>query len=183
MSLRRILTVIETLGRGGAERLLLTQHRHLDPARFEGHVVALFEPTPLASELEEAGVLVTRLGLPGPLALPLASLTMVPPGGSGVVAEMPASSSARALANEAWPLAWLRFTGFSGDTRLSPWCRGTPSTLGVGTVSHFSWCQPRPSIHSPGFAVRAASATMETISSQVLACVRSRIIWARPRPV
>ncbi len=72
MTARRILTVIETLGRGGAERLLVTQHRHLDGDRFRAMVVALFEPTPLAAELEAAGAQVERLALPGPRAFPTA---------------------------------------------------------------------------------------------------------------
>ena len=32
---------------------------------------------------------------------------------------MPASSIAFAFANVAWPLAWRRMTGLSGDTLLS----------------------------------------------------------------
>ena len=52
-----------------------------------------------------------------------------------------------------------------GDTRSSDACVGKPSTFGVGAAVHFSWCQPRPRIHSPGFAVFTASATIATISS------------------
>jgi len=72
LTVRRVLSVIETLGRGGAERLLVTQHRHLDPKRFATQVVALFEPTPLAEELADCGVSVVRMALPGPRSLPIA---------------------------------------------------------------------------------------------------------------
>ncbi len=72
----RILSVIETLGRGGAEKLLVTQHRHLDAARFRCMVVALFEPTPLAGDLQAAGATVERLALPGPRSLATAVLRL-----------------------------------------------------------------------------------------------------------
>ena len=57
----------------------------------------------------------------------------------------------------------------SGDTLLSESCSGKPSTAPAGAFVHFSWCQPRPSTHSPGFTVGTASATIETMSSHVLA--------------
>lgn len=56
----RVLSVIESLGRGGAERLLVTLHRHL-PDRFEPSVVSLFGPDPLSGEIEATGARVHRL--------------------------------------------------------------------------------------------------------------------------
>ena len=63
---RRVLNVIETLGLGGAERLLVTTHRHLDRCFVESEVACLFGPNPLAGELREAGVRVHELELRGP---------------------------------------------------------------------------------------------------------------------
>lgn len=63
---RRVLNVIETLGLGGAERLLVTTHRHLDRRFVESEVACLFGPNPLAGELREAGVRVHELELRGP---------------------------------------------------------------------------------------------------------------------
>jgi len=63
---RRVLNVIETLGFGGAERLLETTHRHLDRTRFEPAVACLFGPNPLAEELRRIDVQVYELGLSGP---------------------------------------------------------------------------------------------------------------------
>ena len=60
---------------------------------------------------------------------------------------------------------------------------GKPSTAGWGGWSHFSWCQPRPRIHSPGRALAAASLTMATTSSQFLTRVRFRTMRASPTPV
>jgi hypothetical protein len=95
---------------------------------------------------------------------------------------MPSASRARAFTIKAWPLAWVRTTGLAGLACESWWCRGTPSTWGSGRRCHFSWCQPRPRIQAPGFAVRAAPATWATISSQLRAVVRSSCMRASPRP-
>ncbi|MFZ1058821.1 MAG: glycosyltransferase [Candidatus Rokuibacteriota bacterium] len=65
-----MLNVIETLGLGGAEQLLVTTHRHLDRTRFEPAVACLFGPNPLAKDLRCLGIPVHELGLSGPLALP-----------------------------------------------------------------------------------------------------------------
>jgi glycosyltransferase involved in cell wall biosynthesis len=43
--------VLETLGRGGAERILVSLANRLDPARFKVHVVLIREPGDLAAEL------------------------------------------------------------------------------------------------------------------------------------
>jgi glycosyltransferase involved in cell wall biosynthesis len=51
MSLR-VLHVIESLGRGGAEMNLVSQVRHLSPARFEQHVAWMYDADQLVSELE-----------------------------------------------------------------------------------------------------------------------------------
>jgi hypothetical protein len=48
------------------------------------------------------------------------------------------SSIARALTNEAWPLACVSTTGLFGDTLSSDWCVGKPSTSGCGVEVHFS---------------------------------------------
>ena len=63
---RRILTVVDSLRRGGAERLLVTTHSFLDQERFEPAVVALFPPYDLASELRDLGVHVWTLDTSGP---------------------------------------------------------------------------------------------------------------------
>jgi len=68
----RVLTLIESLGRGGAERWVVTLDRHLDRTRFTHHVVSLFNPNPLAEELKAQGTEVTCYGLRGPDALPAA---------------------------------------------------------------------------------------------------------------
>ena len=118
-----------------------------------------------------------------PLGLPSASLRIFPPAGSGVALVTSAIFIASALAKPAWPLACVSQTGLFGAALLSASCSGKPSMLGEGTSDHFSWCQPRPRIHSPGRAVRAASATMRTISSQFFAVESLRLRAASPTPV
>src|SRR5438034_11363267 len=78
---------------------------------------------------------------------------MSPPAGLFVSRVTPASSIAFAFAKEAWPLACSRTTGLFGAAALSDAWVGKPSTAGWGGRSHFSWCQPRPRIHSPGRAL------------------------------
>ena len=73
---RRLLTVIESLGRGGAERLLVTTHAALDRARFRPSVAALGPPYDLAPELEAMGVTVHRLDTAGPRDLARAVLRL-----------------------------------------------------------------------------------------------------------
>lgn len=68
----RVLSVIESLGRGGAERLLVTLDRAFDRARIHHTVVHLFAPDLLREELERRGTRVIDLALPGPEALPRA---------------------------------------------------------------------------------------------------------------
>ncbi len=63
---RKLLTVIESLGRGGAERLIVTTHAVLDRARFQPVVAALWPPYDLARELEALEVPVHRLDTSGP---------------------------------------------------------------------------------------------------------------------
>ena len=63
---KRILVAIETLSRGGAERLLLTTLGHIDRTRFDVEVAALFGPNPLAREIRADGFTVHELGLDGP---------------------------------------------------------------------------------------------------------------------
>ena len=115
--------------------------------------------------------------------MPPASFRIFPPAGSAVVFVTSAAFIASALAKPAWPLAWVSHTGLFGETRLRASCSGKPSTLGDGTSDHFSWCQPRPRIHSPGRAVLAASATMRTMSSQLFAVESFKLRAASPTPV
>ena len=63
---RRVLTVVDSLRRGGAERLLVTTHAFLDRARFEPAVAALYPPYDLAGELRDLGVRVWTLDTSGP---------------------------------------------------------------------------------------------------------------------
>ncbi|NNF29016.1 MAG: glycosyltransferase [Gemmatimonadetes bacterium] len=64
--MRRVLVVIDSLGYGGAERLLLTTLAHLDRSRFVPVVVALFGPNPLAGPIRDLDIEVVELGLDGP---------------------------------------------------------------------------------------------------------------------
>ena len=63
---RRVLTVVDSLRRGGAERLLVTTHAFLDRERFEPAVAVLYPPYDLASELRDLGVSVWTLDTSGP---------------------------------------------------------------------------------------------------------------------
>jgi glycosyltransferase involved in cell wall biosynthesis len=65
MTRTKIVHVIESLGRGGAERLLVTTLAHIDPARFENHVIYLFPRHDLAPEITAAGWPVTCLEMRG----------------------------------------------------------------------------------------------------------------------
>ena len=118
-----------------------------------------------------------------PVGSPVESLTISPPSGLGVLRVMPASRSAAPFTNDAWPLACDSDTGLFGLTRSSDACSGTPSTFGCGGWSHFSWCQPCPSMSDPRGATSTAVATCETMSSQLRAFVRSRISFEPPSPV
>ena len=93
----------------------------------------------------------------GRSARPPASRTISPPGGSARRrVDARRARSALALTNAAWPLACVEQHGIVGAAaRRATSCIGLPSTAGSGGASHFSWCQPRPRIHSPGSA-RAA---------------------------
>jgi len=59
-------------------------------------------------------------------------------------------------------LAWVSTTGLSGDTRRAMRASGI-LRHGLGPLRPFLLCQPRPTIHSPGFAFFTASATIATI--------------------
>jgi glycosyltransferase involved in cell wall biosynthesis len=52
----KICQIIPTLDQGGAEKQMALLARHLDPARFESHVIVLSRSGPLESQLREAGV-------------------------------------------------------------------------------------------------------------------------------
>ncbi len=71
----RVTYLIDSLGMGGAERVLLTTLRHVDRTRFEPRVCVLQERdgNPLAAEVRELGVLVDTVSverLRDPRALP-----------------------------------------------------------------------------------------------------------------
>ena len=68
--------MIESLGRGGAERLLVTTLSHLDTLRFEVVVASLFGPSSLAGEIRDLGIEVVELGLGGPKDLARAVLPL-----------------------------------------------------------------------------------------------------------
>lgn len=72
MSRRRILTVVESLGRGGAERLVVNLHDRLPRSRYDLRVASLTPPDDLAEELREMKVRVYSLGLELPRDLPRA---------------------------------------------------------------------------------------------------------------
>ena len=59
----RVAHVIESLARGGAERLLVTTLAHLDRSRFDNHVFPLFDRLDLAPEITALGVPVTCVHL------------------------------------------------------------------------------------------------------------------------
>jgi glycosyltransferase involved in cell wall biosynthesis len=71
-SKKRILTVVDSLRRGGAERLIVTSHAFLDRTRYELAVAALFPPYDLAGELRGLGVKVWTLDTKGTRDLVLA---------------------------------------------------------------------------------------------------------------
>jgi len=52
----RVLHLIDSLGLGGAERLLCTNLAHIDPHKFQNTVVYLFEQDDLRDEIESMGV-------------------------------------------------------------------------------------------------------------------------------
>ncbi|OYY26991.1 MAG: hypothetical protein B7Y63_08795 [Sulfurovum sp. 35-42-20] len=59
----KILSIIETLGKGGAERVLVNTLPELKKLGIECEVVILFERDDLAEELEAYGIKVHRLHL------------------------------------------------------------------------------------------------------------------------
>jgi len=67
---------VESLRRGGAERLIVTTLEHLDRTRFTPMVVSLFGPNPLAEEIRGHGVVVREFGLSGPRDLVAATLRL-----------------------------------------------------------------------------------------------------------
>jgi glycosyltransferase involved in cell wall biosynthesis len=62
---KRVLTVVDSLRRGGAERLIVTTHAFMDRERFELAVAALFPPYDLAGELRGLGIKVWPLDTRG----------------------------------------------------------------------------------------------------------------------
>lgn len=62
----KVVHLIESLGRGGAERLLCTNLAHLDRQSFDSVVIHLFRPDPLRAEIEALGIPCIGLKLRGP---------------------------------------------------------------------------------------------------------------------
>ena len=52
----KVAHIIESLGRGGAERVLVTNLTHIDRSRFENHVIYLFAREDFLPEVEALGV-------------------------------------------------------------------------------------------------------------------------------
>lgn len=59
----KIAHIIESLGTGGAERLLVTNLSYMDRSRFENNVIYLFKREDLLSEIKEIGIPSTCLGM------------------------------------------------------------------------------------------------------------------------
>jgi glycosyltransferase involved in cell wall biosynthesis len=70
MARKGVITVVESLGRGGAERLVVTTMGRLQRHRFEPRVATLFGPSDLAEELRAMKVPVHELGMRGPVDIP-----------------------------------------------------------------------------------------------------------------
>ncbi len=73
----RVLHIIESLGRGGAERQLVNQLLAHDRRLIHPSVIALNQPLDLAAELRAAGIAVLALDLPTFRDLPLATLQLI----------------------------------------------------------------------------------------------------------
>ena len=59
----RVLTLVDSLGRGGFQRQVVSLHGRLSRRRFDLRVASLMDPSPLARELREMKVTVHELGL------------------------------------------------------------------------------------------------------------------------
>jgi glycosyltransferase involved in cell wall biosynthesis len=59
----KVAHIIESLGRGGAERVLVTNLAHIDRRRFENHVIYLFDGEEFLPDLEALGIPSYRLGM------------------------------------------------------------------------------------------------------------------------
>lgn len=76
MARKGVITVIESLGRGGAERLVVTTMSRLRRERFDPRVATLFGPSDLAGELRDLGVPVHELEMRGPVDIPRATVKL-----------------------------------------------------------------------------------------------------------
>ena len=95
---------------------------------------------------------------------PSESRTIAPPGGSGVAAVMPASSSARPLASAMCMSSRPTNTGVRG-------VRGSIQSRRGNAPPHRSWSQPPPSTHASGRSV--ARAAISRVNSAGVAASRS----------
>ncbi|HJO39515.1 MAG TPA: glycosyltransferase [Vicinamibacterales bacterium] len=59
----KVAHIIESLGRGGAERVLVTNLAHIDRRRFENHVIYLFDGEDFLPDLEALGIQSYSLGM------------------------------------------------------------------------------------------------------------------------
>ena len=73
----RVLHIIESLGRGGAERQLVNQLLAHDRSLIQPSVIALNPPLDLADELRSAGIAVMTLNLPAFGDMPFAILRLI----------------------------------------------------------------------------------------------------------
>ncbi len=76
MERKGVITVVESLGRGGAERMVVTTMGRIQRHRFEPRVATLFGPSDLADELRAMKVPVHELGMRGPVDIPRAALKL-----------------------------------------------------------------------------------------------------------
>ncbi len=109
-----------------------------------------------------------------PVASPLASRSMRPPAGSGVSRVMPASCSARLLAQPAWPSTRLSQTG--------RWLSAESNSAAVGKRPSFqaAWFQPPPVIHAACGRACACALTAASAASRLAVSRNCRLRRAAP---
>lgn len=76
MERRGVITVVESLGRGGAERMVVTTMGRIQRHRFEPRVATLFGPDDLADELRAMKIPVHDLGMRRPRDIPRAAFNL-----------------------------------------------------------------------------------------------------------
>ncbi len=110
-----------------------------------------------------------------PVGSPVAgSMTISPPGGTGVARVTPASFRAALLARIMWPSRRLTQTGLSGVTA------SIQSRRGSSTGSNCWWSQSPFRIQRPGPSSRALAAMRAAKSSRLFASRRAMLFRAKP---